>query len=135
MPGIDCGRTFFDGNAALLPLAQHDDARGVLLPFEFGDMPFEPRRTFVVRGTTAGTVRGEHSHRSGTQLLICLEGRIEVLLRSRNEEMSVQLQPSAEGLLIGPGIWSRQTYLEAGSLLLVFASERYDPLSYDDKGS
>lgn len=126
---------FFDGEAALLSYPRHSDARGVLLPLEFGEMPFEPRRSFVIYGDSAGTVRGEHSHATGQLLLLCVEGAIDVLMRSRGDEVTVQLHPHGDALLLGPGIWSRETYLEPRSILLAFASEPYDPLTYRQSGN
>jgi hypothetical protein len=121
---------FFGGRAALVPLLRYTDERGILLPLDFSKLPFEPRRSFVINGETAGTVRGEHSHLTTQQVLICVEGIIEVQMRLEDEEITLQLRPHSDGLLIGPGIWSRQTYLEHGSILLAFASEPYDPDSY-----
>ena len=63
-------------------------------------------------------------------MLICVEGCIEVQMRAADDEVTVQLRPRSDSLLIGPGIWSRQTYLQPGSILLAFASEPYDPDSY-----
>ena len=113
-----------------MPWLRYTDERGALLPLEFSAMPFEPRRSFVIHGESAGTVRGEHSHRTAQQMLVCIAGCIEVLMRVDGDEVTVQLRPHADGLLIGPGIWSRQSYLQPDSILLAFASEPYDPGSY-----
>lgn len=126
---------FFDGGAALLSFPRHTDERGVLLPLEFDEMPFEPQRSFVIHGDSAGTVRGEHSHATGQLLLLCVAGAIDVLMRARGEEVTVQLHPHGDALLLGPGIWSRETYLEPRSILLAFASEPYDPLTYRQSGN
>jgi UDP-2-acetamido-3-amino-2,3-dideoxy-glucuronate N-acetyltransferase len=125
---------FFGGRAALVSWLRYVDERGVLLPLEFSDMPFDPRRSFVIRGESAGTVRGEHSHITGQQMLICVAGSIEVQMRVDEDEVTVQLHPHSDGLLIGSGIWSQQTYIQPGSILLAFASEPYDPGSYRETG-
>ena len=121
---------YFGGRAKHVSHVQYVDKRGVLLPIDFNDMPFEPCRSFVITGTLAGTVRGGHGHRSAEQMLVCLHGRIEVLMRDSDEEVSLVLEPGSFGLAFGPGIWCQQKYLLAGSILLVFASEPYDPSSY-----
>ena len=66
----------------------------------------------------------------GAQLLICLEGRIDLWLRRGAEQARTALVPAGPGLLLGPGVWCRQTYVHPGSVLLVLASNPYDPASY-----
>lgn len=126
------GLTWFSGRARLVPCQVHVDERGILLPLEFDCLPFKPRRVFAVTGMPAGTERGGHAHRSGEQLLVCLQGRIEALLRREHQEVRSILLPSGPGLLLGPDVWCRQTYLDKDSILLVLASEPYDPTSYSD---
>ena len=121
---------WFGGRVRWVGLPIHSDERGNLLPLDFDKLPFMPRRVFTVAGTPTGSIRGEHGHRSGEQLLICLEGKIELLLRKGHEEASVALIPEGPGLLLGAGVWCRQTYLVPHSVLLVLASEPYDPKSY-----
>lgn len=111
-------------------LKRHKDIRGSLLPIEFHQLPFTPKRIFTVAGMTAGTVRGGHSHRWGQQLLICLRGQIDLLLRHDGRETNLSLMPDEQGLLIGSGVWHSQTYVAEDSVLLVLASEPYNPESY-----
>ena len=118
------------GLARLVPLVSHANERGCLLPLEFGDLPFVPRRVFTVSEVPPGTVRGGHGHRMGEQLLVCLQGRVEVLLRRGPLEAMAVLLPAGPGLLVPAGVWCRQTFVDAHSVLLVLASEPYDPASY-----
>jgi hypothetical protein len=101
-----------------------------LLPFDFNEMPFKPCRTFVITGTSAGAMRGGHGHRTAQQMLVCLHGRIEVLMRNGRQEVTVVLEPNSFVLVFGPGIWCQQKYLLADSILLTFTDEPYDPSSY-----
>lgn len=120
----------FEGLVSRVPLQVHADARGCLKPIEFVDLPFTPRRVFTVADVPAGTVRGEHGHHTGQQLLVALQGRIDILLRYKQQEASVVLLPTEPGLLLHAGVWCRQTYAQAHSVLLVLASDAYDPASY-----
>lgn len=121
---------FFDGRARLIPLRGHGDARGLLLPFDFATLPFTPCRIFTVSQVPTGTVRGAHGHKSGEQLLVCLQGRIDILMRHLDEAETLTLSPSSHGLLVGAGVWCQQTYLTWETVLMVFASQPYDPQSY-----
>ena len=120
----------FSFEAHLVELQRHDDDRGSLLPIEFDNLPFVPKRLFTVTGMPAGTVRGEHGHHTGQQFLICLHGSIDILLRYKSDDAHITLLPDGPGLLIGSDIWCRQTYVTDKSVLLVLASEPYSTDSY-----
>ena len=121
---------WFDGRARLLDMPRSVNERGTLTPLDFPALPFTPRRLFTVGGVPAGTRRGGHGHRHGQQLLLCIEGRIAVRLVASGHSVSLTLLPDGPALLIGPGIWAEQCYEAPGSVLLVVASEPYDPASY-----
>jgi dTDP-4-dehydrorhamnose 3,5-epimerase-like enzyme len=123
-------KEFFGGLARLVPCRAHADERGILTPFAFDQLPFTPCRSFVVTNAPAGCVRGGHAHRSGMQMLVCLQGSIQVVMRHDGQEVDLKLEPGSHGLAFGPGVWCQQRYVEDGSVLLVFASEPYDPESY-----
>lgn len=118
--------SFFGGRARLYRFSRHTDARGTLLATD--QLPFAPFRAFLVRDVPPGTTRGGHAHTHGQQLLVRLSGRIQVELRAAGEKQFVELNESADALLIEAGVWARQTYLDAQ--LLVLASHPYDPASY-----
>lgn len=121
---------FFDGRARLIAIEGYKDGRGLLLSADFAQLPFEPRRVFTVSNVPEGSLRGGHAHRVGEQLLVCLQGRISILMRYGEDTKTQVLEPDSPGLLIGAGVWSEQTYITAGSVLLVLASHPYDPQSY-----
>ena len=121
----------FIDRAWVVDLPDRSDPRGRLLPLDFAALPFVPARAFVIYETPAGCLRGGHAHRRGSQILIRLSGRVAVHLRFGGERRDVLLDATDCGLVIGPGVWARQTYLDAGSTLLVLASDPYDPTSYE----
>lgn len=106
------------------------EKRGKLTEVDFHDLPFTPVRTFFISEVPAGTVRGGHAHRWGKQLLVCLSGRIKVLLRQDDREQSAICEANNRALLLEAGVWSQQTYLDAGSSLLVFCSHPFSCDSY-----
>ena len=121
---------FFSGLAKLIPCTVHKDDRGVLQPFYFDQMPFIPCRSFTVSDMPADTVRGGHAHRAGMQMFVCLQGRIEILMRHQDEEVALVMEPSSYSLVFGPNVWCQQKYINEGAVLLVFASHPYNPESY-----
>jgi dTDP-4-dehydrorhamnose 3,5-epimerase-like enzyme len=119
-----------DGLARWVAIPRHQDARGVLRPMDFEHLPFLPRRAFVIGGVPAGTRRGAHAHRRNRQLLLALAGTIVVSLRCQDARAETRLTPDGPALLIEAGVWAAQEYLSPDSLLLVLASEVYDPESF-----
>lgn len=116
--------------AVLLPFPAHVDPRGSLVELDFRQLPFVPRRIFLVAGAVAGTSRGGHAHKHGQQLLVCVSGTVEVeTVHLGGREVHV-LESPTRALLVPERVWSRQIFREAGSRLLVLASHPYDPDSY-----
>ena len=105
------------------------DDRGSLLPFEFDLFPFKPKRIFLVQDVPINCIRGNHSHHTTKQFIICLAGKIEVILHDGNSEIIFTLNKN-EGLLIPEMIWDSQKFLENNSVLLVLCSTKYDENDY-----
>jgi len=124
-------RVQFGDAVRILAVTPHMDRRGRLVELDFAAVPFPVRRVFAVTHVPAGTNRGGHRHRSCSQLLICLAGRVDVELRKGRCRDGLAMTPGTGGLCIAAGIWARQRYVVEGSELLVLASEPFDPASYD----
>jgi hypothetical protein len=116
--------------AFLIPLRREVDPRGALLPLDFHALPFRPQRIFTVSDVPPGSIRGRHAHRSGRQLLVCLQGRISVTVVLGEQRTTFALLPGGPGLLVEAGVWGEQCYDAADSVLLVLCSEPYDAASY-----
>jgi len=125
----------FGADVALLAADPFADSRGSLTAFELDHFPFGVRRVFTVTNVPPGSRRGGHRHVRGVQALFCLNGCVDVELRRGDERVEVSLVPDGVGLMIAAGIWSSQRFAVDGSELLVFASEPYDPSSYDPSPS
>lgn len=107
------------------------DNRGCLLPVDFSSLPFEPKRMFVVSDVPAGCVRGGHGHHTGHQLLIALQGEVDVVTRdSFGAEVLHPLNTQTLALYLPPKYVAWQKYLSCHACLLVLASNCYDPADY-----
>jgi len=117
--------------AAVHTLRRYEDMRGALSVAEFSrDMPFIPKRCFVVHDVPSQDVRGEHAHRKCSQFLICVSGSLEVVVDNGRSVRQLHLAGPEMGLYIPPMVWSTQYNYSPGAVLLVFASEEYDPGDY-----
>lgn len=107
------------------------DLRGNLTVGEFGrNVPFEPKRYFMVFGVPNAEVRGEHAHRTCKQFLVCPHGRCSVVADDGVNRQEFLLDDPAIGLYLPPMTWGIQYKYSADAILLVFASEYYDPAEY-----
>lgn len=122
--------SWLGGRVRSLRTPRFEDARGGLVPFTFDELPFEPRRLFVVSDVPVDTIRGRHAHLAQRQILICLSGRVEVEVRLNDQQRTIELARPESGLLIEPGVWAAQKFLRSKSVLLVLASGNYDPSDY-----
>ncbi len=107
----------------------YNDERGSLLPFEFSNLPFEPKRIFVVDNVPIGAVRGNHSHYKTNQFLICSKGRVTVNLDNGCSKFSFILK-SGEAVLIPELVWDSQEFIDADSQIIVVCSTPYDISDY-----
>jgi dTDP-4-dehydrorhamnose 3,5-epimerase-like enzyme len=120
---------WFEGRARVLTARTHVDERGWLTTLDADLATFGTTRAFLV-GAEEGSTRGGHGHREGRQLLTLVTGRVRVDMRWRGEAASVVLAEDARSVLIEPGVWASQTYLDPGSSLVVFCDTPYDPADY-----
>lgn len=107
------------------------DLRGNLSVGEFGkDLPFEPKRYFVVFDVSSREVRGEHAHRTLHQFLVCLKGECALVVDDGVTREELLLDNPAIGVHVEPLVWGIQYKFSSDALLLVLASDKYDPDDY-----
>ena len=107
------------------------DLRGELTFGEIGDpIPFEVKRYFLVYNVAGQDVRGEHAHRALHQFLICVHGRCHVVADDGATRQEFVLDDPTIGLHLPPMVWGIQYKYSSDAVMLVLASERYDPASY-----
>jgi acetyltransferase-like isoleucine patch superfamily enzyme/dTDP-4-dehydrorhamnose 3,5-epimerase-like enzyme len=112
-------------------LPQVDDLRGNLSFGEIGrQVPFEVKRYFLVYGVASKEIRGEHAHRDLHQFLICVHGRCHVVADDGTNRQEFVLDEPNTGLHLPPLVWATQYKYSEDAVLLVLASNWYDPESY-----
>lgn len=120
-----------DGGARLHRMPRFMDLRGSLSVGEFErDLPFAPRRYFLVFGVPSRETRGEHAHRECHQFLVCVHGSVRVLVDDGRRRREFGLDAPDLGLHLPPMTWGTQYRYSADAVLLVFASHAYDPADY-----
>lgn len=115
----------------LIQLCVATDARGSVA---FGQhdthLPFQPKRYFVVYDVPSKEVRGEHAYRKLEQVLTCIRGSVAVVVDDGHERDEVLLDTPEVGLYLPPMVWATQYRYSQDAMLLVLASDTYDPDDY-----
>jgi UDP-2-acetamido-3-amino-2,3-dideoxy-glucuronate N-acetyltransferase len=117
--------------ASLSRLTRADDLRGSLVSGEVGGhIPFVPRRFFTVMHVPSKDVRGAHAHHACEQFLVCQAGSVAVVVDDGRAREEVVLEDPQRGLYVPPMVWSVQYRYSRDAILLVLASDPYDPEDY-----
>jgi dTDP-4-dehydrorhamnose 3,5-epimerase-like enzyme len=104
---------------------------GNLVPIESNyDVPFHIKRIFYVYGVKNQDDRGKHAHYKTKQVLICLNGKVEVLVNDGVKEKKYLLESPQQALYIPEMIWDEQIYLSEDTVLLVLSNMKYEPNDY-----
>jgi dTDP-4-dehydrorhamnose 3,5-epimerase-like enzyme len=108
-----------------------DRPMGHLTPIEgLIDIPFDIKRIYYLTRVPENTIRGFHSHKSLHQVLVCLNGSVQISVSTPYEKEFITLNDPAKGLYIGPMIWREMYNFSAGSVLMVLASDYFSEEDY-----
>jgi UDP-2-acetamido-3-amino-2,3-dideoxy-glucuronate N-acetyltransferase len=113
----------------IIEFKSFEDDRGSLLPIEFEDLPFIPKRVFLINNVPVESIRGNHAHYETEQFLFCVNGSIEVILNNGESENCFIINKN-QGVLVPKLIWDSQKFLYPNSTLLVLCSTKYDDRDY-----
>lgn len=115
----------------LIALQRVWDIRGSLSVGEFlQNVPFEPKRYFVVFDVPSAETRGAHAHLACQQFLVGVHGSVSVLVDDGTRREEFLLDRPELGLYVPPMIWGIQYKYSADAVLVVFASHHYDSADY-----
>jgi predicted SAM-dependent methyltransferase/dTDP-4-dehydrorhamnose 3,5-epimerase-like enzyme len=118
-------------DSSLIKLNQHIAEEGVLTIAEYQkNIPFKIERAFFIKPTKENIVRGNHSHKSLSQFMICINGSVEIIIDDSINKKTILLDNSKEGLLVPPDIFSWQKYLSKDAILLVLCDKEYNEKDY-----
>lgn len=114
--------------AELLNLKTFADSRGNLTVIE-RVIPFTIKRIFYIYGVD-DSVRGGHRHKTTIQAAICLKGSCKIFNDNGQEEQLFILDSASQCLILQPNDWHKMYDFEEETILMVLASEHFDPDDY-----
>lgn len=110
----------------LMPLEIHNNGkRGSISVIE--NAPFPIKRVFCIYNVSPTEVRGGHAHKKCHQILVALCGAVLVKIVGNRDFV---LDCPDTGLYIPPKNLIHLHFLEESAVLMVLASEKYDPDDY-----
>ncbi|MGF6495948.1 dTDP-4-dehydrorhamnose 3,5-epimerase-like enzyme [Luteibacter sp. 621] len=125
------GTPGFAMDIARIPFQIHGDSRGMLVALEgMRDVPFDIRRVYYIFATAEAVRRGQHAHRTLTQLAVAVRGSVTFLLDDGTGPAEVTLDDPASGVLIGPMVWRELHHFSEDCVVMVLADQLYDPTDY-----
>lgn len=114
--------------ARIISLNTHADNRGKLTVVE-QHIPFSIKRIFYIYSMD-DSMRGGHRHKLTRQALICLKGKCTVTSNNGNRADEFLLDEPGKCLLLEPEDWHQLRALADDTILMVLASELFDPDDY-----
>ncbi len=121
-----------DNDVRLMEFNQRGDDRGHLVVVEGGtDIPFDIKRVFYIYGSDNNVVRGSHANRKSEFVLINVVGtsKVKVYYPNGNECIYALNKPHT-GIYLPRMVWKDMYDFSEDSVLLVLASEHYNPDEY-----
>ncbi|WP_441280320.1 WxcM-like domain-containing protein [Tardiphaga sp. 862_B3_N1_1] len=118
-------------NVTIHRMERFEDIRGTLSVGNFSsEIPFEPKRYFLVFDVPSIETRGQHAHHRCHQFLICVRGSCSVVVDDGHNRADVRLNSPSKGIYLPPMVWGVQYNFSSDAALLVFASDAYDTNDY-----
>jgi hypothetical protein len=116
--------------ARLLDLKTFTDNRGNLTVIE-NVLPFEIRRVFYIYGVD-NSIRGHHRHKKTIQAAIALQGMCRIMNKSGTAKPLEEyiLNTPSKCLILNCEDYHWMDNFSKDCILMVFASESYDPNDY-----
>jgi dTDP-4-dehydrorhamnose 3,5-epimerase-like enzyme len=111
---------------------QLGDKRGNLVVVDgVNDISFDPVRFFYIYNSDKSVVRGQHANVRTKFVLINVAGKSKVkIMDGKGNEQIVVLDQPRKGVFIDSMLWKEMYDFSKGSILIVLASEHYDPTEY-----
>ncbi|MDX2197105.1 MAG: FdtA/QdtA family cupin domain-containing protein [Cytophagales bacterium] len=114
--------------ASLINLKTFIDSRGNLTVIE-KILPFDIKRIFYIYGVD-DSIRGGHRHHRTYQAAICIKGKCIIYNHDGYKEETFELDNPSKCLLILPQDWHKMYNFTPDAILMVLASEYFDPEDY-----
>ena len=109
----------------------HSDPESAsLFVFEFGRLPWQPRRMYLMQDFVNGKTRGNHAHKTLSQIFIVISGSIRLDIYRGSECTTYDLSRQSGEIVLSPGAWRVISNASPDAIVLVLADAQYDETDY-----
>ena len=112
----------------VIDLNTFSDNRGSLTVIE-KKLPFNVKRVFYIYNVD-DSIRGGHRHFKTIQAAICISGECKIYTNNKYIKNTFSLNKPNQCLIIYPEDWHTMYEFSKNAILLVLASENFDPEDY-----
>ena len=112
----------------LVEVPTFKDERGDLSVIE-NILPFSIKRVFYIYNASSKK-RGGHRHYKTIQAVICVHGECTIYVNNGKSEREFHLENPTQCLILFPEDWHTMNSFKNDVVLVVLASEIYDPKDY-----
>ncbi|GJM27983.1 MAG: hypothetical protein DHS20C17_06180 [Cyclobacteriaceae bacterium] len=114
----------------LISLKHNQDSKGVLGVIDNRNIPFDIARIFWIHQVPDNTERGGHAHKTSEQLVICVEGIIDVTMEEiTGKTHQFKLLPGSHGLYLPSLCWGYYNFQD-NAIALCLASDYFKESDY-----
>lgn len=106
-----------------------DPLGGDLIPIEFNEIQFQPKRIFSVSSVPKGQRRGGHAHFKTKRLFVCINGSVLVGLHDGKVQKETVLN-KGDSIFVDNLIWDYQEFLTGNDFIVVLCSTNYNKSDY-----
>ncbi len=120
-------------NSKLIEFNQNGDERGYLVAMESESegIPFLIKRAFYIYGSGQDTIRGCHANYTTEFILVNVQGSCKVKTdNGHGNVITYNLNKRNQGVYIPSMVWKDMYDFSDDCIMLVLASEHYDPSEY-----
>tara|TARA_B100001059_G_C17257068_1_gene297069 strand:- start:82 stop:477 length:396 start_codon:yes stop_codon:yes gene_type:complete len=118
-------------NPKIIKLKKITSSNGKLIILEKSKKIDLNYKRFFTIFSNKKSIRGNHAHKKCYQILICLNGKIEVNCELKNKKkFTFILNKPDQALIIYPMTWCIQKYKKNNSILLVACNELFSESDY-----
>jgi len=114
--------------AKLINLPNFSDSRGDLTVIE-NIIPFDIKRIFFIYNVD-NSVRGGHRHHRTRQAAFCIKGSCVITSNNGKSIANYTLDSPEKGLILEPEDWHTMQEFSEDAILMVLASQNFDPKDY-----
>ncbi|OHA02727.1 MAG: hypothetical protein A3J58_02595 [Candidatus Sungbacteria bacterium RIFCSPHIGHO2_02_FULL_52_23] len=94
------------------------------------EIPFAIKRVYFMNGMPPDAVRGNHAHRTLTQIIFAAGGSFTLALDDGATKQTIKMSDPSCGIILGPHLWATMSEFSKDCVILIFADDYYDESEY-----